>query len=125
MYGPPPLSPHQKPHISILYKVYANEKSVGQGIKESGLPRSDLFITTKYSGIHSIRTAIRASLSKLGVEHLDLYLVHFPKTVIHDPEGSWRIFEEIKEQGYVQSVHLSLRVDLKVILDCRLSKYAR
>jgi len=92
-------------HIDTA-QFYANEESVGKGIKYSGLPRSDLFITTKYS-IGDIWTAVRNSLSKLGVHQLDLYLVHTPSSIAEDFEGAWKKFEEIKEQGLSKSIGVS------------------
>jgi diketogulonate reductase-like aldo/keto reductase len=81
--------------------IYGNEKSVGVGLKESGLDRSDFYLTTKYDG-GDIQKAMRDSLEKvgacsaasllfaqtrtqLGVKSVDLYLIHFPKVVTAIP----------------------------------------
>ncbi|OBZ71627.1 NADPH-dependent conjugated polyketone reductase C1 [Grifola frondosa] len=75
---------------------YANEDSVGKAIRESALERSELFITTKWSGLTSIPDA-------LGLKQIDLYLIHNPNaggTI----EGNWREFEKIKEEALAKSI---------------------
>lgn len=76
-------------------QAYGNEEAVGQAIKDSGIPRDELFITTKlwitdvyYEGA---KKAFAASLEKLGLDYLDLYLIHQP---YHDYYGAWRAMEE-------------------------------
>jgi 2,5-diketo-D-gluconate reductase A len=63
-------------------KIYGNEQSVGEAIRESGLPREELFITTKLwnsdQGHDSALRAFDASLERLGLEYVDLYLIHWP-----------------------------------------------
>lgn len=92
-------------------------------IRESALPRSELFVTTKYSS-GPIQESVRESLSKvcsgtianilpthfilypkLGLKHLDLYLIHFPRVVEDDFEGSWKEFEKIREDGLAKYVN--------------------
>jgi len=85
---------------------YANEESVGVAIRESGLQRDELFITTKYNG-GDIQKAIRESLAKLGLKWVDLYLIHSPEYVERDMEGAWKEFEKIKESGLAKSIGVS------------------
>ncbi|KAG6816537.1 hypothetical protein H0H87_005314 [Tephrocybe sp. NHM501043] len=92
-------------HIDTA-QVYNNEDSVGVAIHESGLPREDIFVTTKYaSGL--IRESALESLNKLGLKYVDLYLVHHPRYVAHDIEGSWREFEKLKKDGLARSIGVS------------------
>lgn len=86
--------------------VYGNEEFVGTAIRESGLDRSELYITTKYDG-GDIQQSIRSSLDKLDVKSVDLYLIHFPRLVEHDFEGTWREIENIKEAGLAKSIGVS------------------
>ncbi|TFK33024.1 Aldo/keto reductase [Crucibulum laeve] len=86
---------------------YQNEESVGVAIRESGLARSDLYVTTKYGG-GDIQEAIRASLSKLDIKSVDLYLIHSPGLISNgDFEGAWKEFEKIKEDGLSKTIGVS------------------
>ncbi|KAG6813043.1 hypothetical protein H0H93_013536, partial [Arthromyces matolae] len=93
-------------HIDTA-QAYKNEESVGVAIRESGLTREDLYITTKYSRPGPISEAVRNSLDKLGLNFVDLYLIHVPSLVEHDLEGSWREFEKIKQDGLARSIGVS------------------
>ncbi|KAG6846497.1 hypothetical protein H0H93_013583, partial [Arthromyces matolae] len=93
-------------HIDTA-QAYRNEESVGVAIRESGLSREDLYITTKYSRPGPISEAARNSLDKLGLKFVDLYLIHVPSLVEHDLEGSWREFEKIKQDGLARSIGVS------------------
>jgi len=86
--------------------VYQNEDSVGTAIRESGIGREELYITTKYGG-GDIQESVRASLDNLGLKYVDLYLVHRPDTIDKDMEGSWKMFEKIKEDGQAKSIGVS------------------
>ncbi|KAI0057694.1 Aldo/keto reductase, partial [Artomyces pyxidatus] len=86
--------------------MYQNEDSVGLAIRESGLDRSDLYITTKYGG-GDIQDSVRSSLYKLGVKSVDLYLIHNPRLVANDFEGAWAEFVKIKESGLAKSIGVS------------------
>ncbi|KAG6816538.1 hypothetical protein H0H87_005315 [Tephrocybe sp. NHM501043] len=87
-------------------QVYKNEESVGVAIRESGLSRDELFVTTKYwSG--PIQQSARESLSKLGLKYVDLYLIHQPYLIAHDFERSWKELEQIKEDGLAKSIGVS------------------
>jgi len=87
---------------------YNNEEAVGNAIKKSGVPREELFITTKafiqQMGYENTRKAFDESLEKLGLEYLDLYLVHQP---FGDYYGSWRAMEELYEEGKVRAIGVS------------------
>ncbi|KZT27438.1 Aldo/keto reductase [Neolentinus lepideus HHB14362 ss-1] len=86
--------------------IYGNEDTVAKGVRESGLNRSDLYITTKYDG-GDIQSAVRTSLTKLDLKHIDLYLIHFPRLVEKNLETSWQEFEKIKEDGLAKSIGVS------------------
>ncbi|KAJ8691650.1 hypothetical protein PTI98_011200 [Pleurotus ostreatus] len=87
--------------------VYHTEKDVGNAIKESGLDRQSLYITSKYDG-GDIPSAIRDSLDNLGLKQLDLYLIHTPFFVPNqDFESAWKEFEKIKEDGLARSIGVS------------------
>ncbi|WCR28760.1 aldo/keto reductase [Paenibacillus thiaminolyticus] len=93
--------------------VYANETSVGQGIREAlaenGLNREDLFITSKVwnadLGYESTLAAFETSLKKLGLDYLDLYLIHWP--VASKYKDAWRALEKLYKDGRVKSIGVS------------------
>jgi len=97
--------------------VYKNEESVGHGIAESGIPREEIFVTTKlWNTVHTYdaaKEALATSLSKLGLDYLDLYLIHFPSPLeIRDNwearnKEVWRYMEDALEQGLVRSIGIS------------------
>ncbi|KAF8586934.1 Aldo/keto reductase [Ramaria rubella] len=86
--------------------AYGNEASVGVAIRESGLKREELYITTKYDG-GDIREEIEKSLKKLGTSYVDLYLIHFPQFVEGRFESAWVEFEKIKADGLAKSIGVS------------------
>ncbi|KAF5391006.1 hypothetical protein D9757_004061 [Collybiopsis confluens] len=88
---------------------YRNEQEAGQAIRESGLSRSDIFITTKYSGLNGldIKTSIQNSLNNLGVSYVDLYLIHHPSLARPDIPTAWKEMEELKLKGLVKSIGVS------------------
>jgi len=92
--------------------LYENEADVGAAVRASGLPRSSIFVTTKLwhsnHGYDRARAAFAESLGKLGLDYVDLYLIHWPRA--DSPEdrlGSWRALEELKEQGKCRAVGVS------------------
>jgi len=89
-------------------KVYGNEEFVGAGIKKSGFKREELFITSKLwvddSGYENAKKAFETTLNKLGLEYLDLYLIHRPRG---DVKGSWKAMEELYEKGKIKAIGVS------------------
>ncbi len=87
---------------------YLNEDAVGRGIRASGIARDQLFVTTKLwvqdTGYESARHALDRSLSRLGLDYLDLYLIHQPFGDVH---GSWRAMEDAVKAGKVRSIGVS------------------
>jgi len=85
--------------------AYFNEEAVGKAIKKSGIKRDELFITTKLwiqdAGYENAKKAFQTSLDKLGLDYLDLYLIHQP---FSDYYGSWRAMEELYEQGKIRAI---------------------
>ncbi|MGJ7919371.1 aldo/keto reductase [Neobacillus sp. LXY-4] len=88
---------------------YQNEEGVGKAVKESGIPREKLFITTKVwnsdQGYDSTIDAFEKSMRKLNLEYLDLYLVHWP--VIGKYLETWRALETLYQQGKVRAIGVS------------------
>ncbi|MEN8698758.1 aldo/keto reductase [Bacillus infantis] len=89
--------------------IYGNEEGVGQAIKESGAQREDLFITTKVwnseQGYDSTLAAFDESLSKLGLDYVDLYLIHWP--VKGKYKDTWRALEKLYKDGRVRAIGVS------------------
>jgi len=85
---------------------YKTEKYVGIAIREEGLKRSDLYITTKYGG-GTIRQSMEDSLSEMGIKQVDLYLIHNPRQIEGPIEDGWNEFEKIKEDGLSKSIGVS------------------
>lgn len=85
--------------------AYMNEEAVGKAIAKSGVKREDLFITTKLwvqdQGYENAKKAFQTSLDKLGLDYLDLYLIHQP---MGDYFGSWRAMEELYEAGKIRAI---------------------
>ncbi|MFE7061662.1 aldo/keto reductase [Sutcliffiella sp. NPDC057660] len=89
--------------------IYKNEDGVGKAIKEAGVPREELFITTKVwnadQGYESTLAAFEASMEKLGLEYLDLYLVHWP--VKGKYVDTWKALEKLYADGKVRAIGVS------------------
>ncbi len=85
--------------------AYMNEEAVGDAIRESGIPRKELFITTKLwiqdAGYENAKKAFQTSLDKLGLDYLDLYLIHQP---YNDYYGSYRAMEELYKEGRIRAI---------------------
>lgn len=97
-------------YISIdTAAIYGNEEGVGQAIKESGVPREDLFITTKLwnseQGYESTLKAFDESMEKLGLDYLDLYLIHWPGKDKY--KETWKAFEKLYKDGRVRAIGVS------------------
>ncbi|MCC8111368.1 MAG: aldo/keto reductase [Ruminococcus sp.] len=85
--------------------AYFNEEAVSAAIRKSGVPHEELFITTKLwiqdAGYENARKAFQTSLDKLGLDYLDLYLIHQP---MNDYYGSWCAMEELYEEGKIRAI---------------------
>ena len=88
--------------------AYLNERAVGRAIRRSGVPREELFITTKLwvqdAGYESTKRAFAKSLERLQLDYLDLYLIHQP---FGDVYGSWRAMEELYREGRIRAIGVS------------------
>lgn len=88
--------------------AYRNEEGVGRAIARSGIPREELFVTTKLwvqdYGYESTKKAFNDSLEKLGLDYIDLYLIHQP---YNDYYGAWRAMEELYREGKVKAIGVS------------------
>ncbi|KAK7211443.1 hypothetical protein V2G26_018621 [Clonostachys chloroleuca] len=110
--------------------IYGNENEVGQGIKDSGVPREDIFLTSKLWNTHqpNVKEGLQKSLDALGVDYLDLYLIHWPVRLVPNgshpllpvnPDGTrsvdrswdqsetWRQMEEVYKSGKVKAIGLA------------------
>jgi len=97
-------------YISIdTAAIYKNEEGVGQAIKESGVPREELFITSKVwnsdQGYESTLAAFETSLNKLGLDYLDLYLIHWPGK--NKYKETWKALEKLYKDGRVRAIGVS------------------
>lgn len=88
--------------------AYMNEEAVGKAIQRSGVPREELFITTKLwvqdASYEGAKQAFETSLRKLGLDYLDLYLIHQPFGDVH---GAWRAMEELYKAGRIKAIGVS------------------
>ena len=88
--------------------IYGNEEAVGKGIKKSGVDRKKLFISTKLwvsdMGYETTKKAFERSCKKLGVDYLDMYLIHRPRG---DVQGSWKAMEELYKEGKIRAIGVS------------------
>lgn len=91
--------------------IYHNEKGVGQAIRACGIPREEIFVTTKLwnddQGYDSALEACDASLQKLGLDYVDLYLIHWPKPRQDTYVDSWKALMRLHEEGKVKSIGVS------------------
>lgn len=99
-------------HIDTA-EMYGNEKEVGQGIREAGLDRGEVYITSKLNnGYHrpdDARRAFDATLSALGSDYVDLFLIHWPLPTLYDGDfvSTWTTLEEFAEDGRARSIGVS------------------
>jgi diketogulonate reductase-like aldo/keto reductase len=91
-------------HIDTA-QAYGNEESVGQALRESGVPRNEVFITTKfYPGHKDPAAEAERSLRRLGVDQVDLYIIHWPQG---GPTWAWEGMERARELGHARSIGVS------------------
>ncbi|KGI67355.1 aldo/keto reductase [Mycolicibacterium rufum] len=99
-------------HIDTA-EMYQNEKGVGEGIRNSGVDRGEVFITSKLNnGFHKPDDARRAfdkTLSELGFDHVDLFLIHWPLPTLYDGDyvSTWKTLEEFAKDGRARSIGVS------------------
>ncbi|MFF2727809.1 aldo/keto reductase [Streptomyces sp. NPDC058008] len=97
-------------HIDTA-QMYGNEREVGQAVRDSGLDRADVFVTSKLDNhAHAYDDALRAfdgTMEKLGLEYLDLFLIHWPLPDRGDFVETWKALEEIYRSGRVKSIGVS------------------
>src|SRR5437870_6683828 len=90
-------------------KMYANERDVGAAVRQSGVPRDEIFVTTKlWNSDHGYESALRAferSRRELALDYIDLYLIHWPVPGLRDE--SWKAFSKLHEEGLVRSIGVS------------------
>ncbi|RJP75248.1 MAG: aldo/keto reductase [Candidatus Zixiibacteriota bacterium] len=102
--------------------AYGNERSVGQAIRESGIPRSEVFVTTKLAtteqGYESALKAFSASLNRLGLDYVDLYLIHWPVTARR--VDSWKALETLAQDSRCLAIGVSNYMirHLQEVFDC-------
>ncbi|KDQ49553.1 hypothetical protein JAAARDRAFT_42791 [Jaapia argillacea MUCL 33604] len=106
-------------HVDTAFN-YGNEVQVGRGIRNSGVPRSELFVTTKLTSEHHgmVQEALQISLTNLGLEYIDLYLMHWPQTLTEDGKAlqpdehpnfidTWKEMEKLLPTGRVRAIGVS------------------
>lgn len=91
--------------------VYGNERGVGQAVVESGIPREDVFVTSKLwnddQGYDSALKAFDTSMEKLGLDYMDMYLIHWPNSDEQKYVDSWRALEKLYADGRVRAIGVS------------------
>ncbi len=97
--------------VSVGYRLidtaasYGNEEAVGRAVKRCGIPREELFLTTKLwisdTSYEGAKAAFHKSLERMGLDYLDLYLIHQP---LNDYYGAWRAMEELYQEGLVRAI---------------------
>jgi diketogulonate reductase-like aldo/keto reductase len=99
---------HGYRHVDTA-RIYGNEQDVGEAIKKSGVPRAEVFVTTKLwnddQGYDSALRAFDASLKRLGLDYVDLYLIHWP--VAGQRKDSWRALERIHQEKRAHAIGVS------------------
>lgn len=97
-------------HVDTAYR-YGNEAGVGQGVRDCGIPREELFITTKLDGTHQGRDravdGLEGSLKRLGLDYVDLLLIHWPLPQRNEFVSTWETFERLQAEGKVRSIGVS------------------
>lgn len=91
--------------------IYGNEEGVGAALAKSGIARDELFVTTKLwndrRGEAAAREALGESLQKLGLDHVDLYLIHWPTPANGSPVETWRTLASLRDEGLTTSIGVS------------------
>lgn len=97
-------------HVDTAYR-YGNEAGVGQGVRDCGIPREELFITTKLDGTYQGRDravdGLEGSLRRLGLDYVDLLLIHWPLPHRNEFVSTWETFERLQAEGKARSIGVS------------------
>ena len=97
-------------HVDTAYR-YGNEAGVGQGVRDCGVPREELYITTKLDGTYQGRDravdGLEGSLKRLGLDYVDLLLIHWPLPQRNEFVSTWETFERLQAEGKVRSIGVS------------------
>lgn len=97
-------------HVDTAYR-YGNEAGVGQGVRDCGIPREELFITTKLDGTYQGRDraveGLEGSLKRLGLDYVDLLLIHWPLPQRNEFVSTWETFERLQAEGKARSIGVS------------------
>ncbi|MCX2749172.1 aldo/keto reductase [Arthrobacter sp. MI7-26] len=97
-------------HVDTAYR-YGNEAGVGQGVRDCGIPREELFITTKLDGTYQGRDravdGLESSLKRLGLDYVDLLLIHWPLPQRNEFISTWETFERLQAEGKARSIGVS------------------
>jgi len=97
-------------HIDTA-EMYGNERGVGEAVRECGVPRADIFVTSKLNnGFHARDDALVAfdrTMATLGLDYLDLFLIHWPLPAVGDYVETWRAMEEMHASGRVRTIGVS------------------
>jgi len=91
--------------------AYTNETGVGRAIARSGLPRDEVFVTTKVwnndQGRDAVRPALQASLERLALDHVDLYLLHWPAPALGLFIETYKVLEQLRDEGLTRAIGVS------------------
>ena len=103
--------------ISMGYRLfdtavnYGNERGVGEGLRSSGIPREDVFITTKVPGRHhgydEAKRSLQESLDRMQLDYVDLYLIHWPNPLENKYIETWRALVDLQQEGKARSIGVS------------------
>ena len=103
--------------LSLGYRLidtavnYENEEAVGEAVRQSGVAREDVFVTSKLPGRHhgydDAIASVEASIERLGIDYLDLHLIHWPNPSVDRYREAWRALLHCREQGLIRSVGVS------------------
>ncbi len=90
---------------------YGNEAEVGEAIRSSSVPRDEIVVTSKLPGRHhayaDAKASVRESLDRLGLDYLDLHLIHWPNPSVDQYAEAWRALVELREEGLIRSIGVS------------------
>ena len=104
-------------------QVYGNESSVGRALAHSGVPRDQIFVTTKFNPSRKDPAAeLARSLDRLGLENVDLYLIHWPQ---RGPTWAWAGMERARELGYTRSIGVRVTALMRSIGSSRSRRFHR